>query len=67
MLGQHETFIQYLNDQSILKGLGSRQKNNSKHLVEPSIDVEVPPETWCIMAILIIQPHQLEQKPMYYY
>ena len=50
MLVYHETFIQYFKDQSILKGLVNRQKNNLTHLVGPTIEVEVPPVTRCHMV-----------------
>ena len=46
------SLIQYFKDQHILKGLGNKQKNHSKHLVGPTLEVEVPPVTGCDMMYL---------------
>ena len=47
MLVHHETLIQYFVDQDILKDLGNKRKNYSKHLVGPTTEVEFPPVTVC--------------------
>ena len=47
VLVHYENLIHYFEDQHILKDLGNKQKNHSKHLVGPTIEVEVPPVTGC--------------------
>ena len=51
MLVHHETLIEYFQDQHISKDLGSKQKNHSKYLVGPAIEVEVPLVIGCIINI----------------
>ena len=47
VLVHHKTLIQYFKDQHIPKDLANKQKNHSKYLVGPAIEVEVPPVTGC--------------------
>ena len=41
------SFIQYFKDLHIVKGLGNKRKNHLKHLVGPTLGVELPPVTVC--------------------